>query len=95
MNFSELLRYRVSLINVFEEYGVASPRVFGSTVSGSATTESDVDFLVSWPVQHSLIDRIRLKNRLESILSTHVDLLTDQTIHPLIRESVTREARPI
>jgi len=95
MNFSELLRYKTVLIKIFNEYGVETPRIFGSTIHGSAREDSDVDFLISWPVQHSLIDRIRLKNELELVLNTKVDLVTDQTIHPMIRDNVLREARPL
>ncbi len=95
MNFSELLQYRPALMAIFSEYGVTSPRIFGSTIHGLARDDSDIDFLISWPVQHSLIDRIRLKGELESVLNTRVDLVTDQTVHPIIREQVLREAKPL
>lgn len=80
-------------MNLFDRYGVEDPRVFGSVVKGLAREDSDVDFIVSWPAQHSLFDRIRLKNELEAILQKHVDLVTDESLHPLIRDSVLKEAK--
>lgn len=95
MNYIELLKYKPLLMKIFEQYGVTHPRIFGSVVRGVAGPKSDIDFLISWPVKHSLIDRIDLKNKLESILHTKVDLVTDQSLHHLVREKVLQEAKDL
>jgi predicted nucleotidyltransferase len=50
---------------------------------------------VSWPKRHSLFDRIRLKRELESLLQNKVDLVTEKSLYPRIREEVMRSAKPL
>ncbi len=95
MQYTELLKYKPVLMRIFEEYGVTRAQVFGSVAKGSAGSDSDIDFLISWPIRHSLIDRLALKDKLENTLHVKVDLVTDKTLHPLIREDVLREARDL
>lgn len=95
MHYAELLKHKSLLMNIFNEYGVVHPRVFGSVATETAESKSDVDFLISWPVKHSLIDRIALKEKLEELLRVKVDLVTDKTLNPMIRQAVLREARDL
>ena len=92
MDYNQLLQHKPEMIALFGEYGVTNPRVFGSTAHGTASENSDVDFLISWSTRHSLLDRIALKHKLESLLKVKVDLVTDHTLDPLIRDEVLKKA---
>lgn len=95
MNYQELLKYKTEIKKIFSEYGVVNPRVFGSTIRNQTKPRNDIDFLISWPTKHDLLDRIALKNELETLLDTKVDLVTDKTLHPLIKDNVLREAKTL
>jgi predicted nucleotidyltransferase len=95
MNYQELLNYKPQVMALFKVHGVVNPRIFGSTITGKQHRDSDIDFLISWPVKHSLFDRVALKNKLESLLHTKVDLVSDERLHPLVREQVLSEAKPL
>ena len=95
MTFDELLTHKTQIMSLFESYGVENPRVFGSTVNGHSNQNSDVDFLVSWPAPHDLIDRIRLKQELEDLLESKVDLVTEKTLYSSIKNQVMQAAIPL
>ncbi len=56
-----------------KEYGVKSITLFGSTARGDNHGDSDVDILVEMPPKIVLL--FELKNYLEKILNTSVDLI--------------------
>lgn len=75
--------------------GVKRASLFGSFVQGTATQKSDVDLLVELPKDASLMDLVRLKQRLEKDLDREVDVLTYDGIYHRLREQVLREQVPI
>jgi len=56
--------------------------VFGSVLGGDFDADSDVDFLATYaPGAHwSLLDRVRMKLELESLLNCQVDLLNRRAL---------------
>ncbi len=95
MQLDELMAHKNEILSIFKAYGVKNPRIFGSTASGNAGPESDVDFLVSWPARHSLFDRMRLQKSLSTLLKTRVDLVTDKSLYHGIRHQVILTARAL
>lgn len=63
-------------------HGVSSVRIFGSVVRGTATEGSDLD----------LFDLVSLKQELEGKLGRKVDVMTENSLSPYMRDSVLREA---
>jgi uncharacterized protein len=96
MNALEALRARESEIQtIAAKHGAGNVRIFGSVARGEATPESDVDFLIDvvgpttpWFPGGLLVD-------LESLLNCRVDLVIARSLHPLIRESVLKDAVPL
>lgn len=72
-------------------YGADNVRVFGSVVRGTAGPDSDLDILVRFSDDASLIDHIALMQDLEDLLGVKVDVVEDDMLHPLIRDKVLRE----
>jgi predicted nucleotidyltransferase len=75
--------------------GVEHLSLFGSWARGTAVPAlSDVDLLAEFDSgrEYSLLDRVRLENRLADLLGAKVDLAPAQTLKDGIRERVTREA---
>ena len=76
------------------EAGLGGLYLFGSTASGGATASSDVDlfFDISQPKGFDLFRLAALKERLESIVGTKVDVMSRQAIHPRRRAPVEEGA---
>ena len=75
--------------------GIARLRVFGSVARGEQGTESDVDILVDFEETNggvSLLDLVRLENRLSDLLGVHVDLVQEKSLKSRVRRNVNREA---
>ena len=69
--------------------------------SGSAdstycsTFNSDLDLLVDMAANRDLLDLIAFKQDLEDLLGYPVDIVTEQSLSPHLREQVLREAREL
>ena len=72
--------------------GVRAVSVFGSVARGEEDPGSDVDLLVDLSSDVSLFDFIGIKQRLEEILGTKVDLATKDMIRDRMRPGILREA---
>lgn len=69
---------QAALITALQRNRVAFAAIFGSRAKGSATAASDYDFLVEFSpgVRYSLFDIVEVKDALEHILHTRVDVIT-------------------
>ena len=76
-----------------ERFGVEKIGIFGSISRGDDTPSSDVDILVGFEEGQKTFDNyIELKFYLEELLEREVDLITIESVHPLMREHIMREA---
>jgi uncharacterized protein len=75
-----------------ERLGVKSLALFGSTARNEATSTSDVDILVEFNRSVGLFEFVRLKILLEEMLNRKVDLVTQDALHPALRERILNEA---
>jgi predicted nucleotidyltransferase len=76
-------------------YEVEKAAVFGSAARGDDTTESDIDLLVEFKGEKSLLDLAGLKLDLEELLHRKVDILTYDSLHPLLREGILSEQKAL
>lgn len=76
-------------------YGVKKAGLFGSFVRGEQCEDSDFDLLVEFEQGRSLLDLVGLKIDLEQKLGRKVDVLTYNSLHPLLRDKILREQRVI
>jgi hypothetical protein len=74
--------------------GVTRLALFGSVARGDASANSDFDLMADFDParEFSLLDRVRLENRLADILGVPVDLTPAQCVKDGIRERADREA---
>ena len=80
---------------ILVRHGVRSAAVFGSQARGEAGPESDLDLLVDYPPNASLLDIAGLKIELEEALNKRVDLGRPDCLHPAIRDKVLKQASKI
>jgi uncharacterized protein len=80
------------ILPILEKYHIRKAGIFGSSVTGQARPDSDIDILIEIPSDDiSLLDFVRIKLELEDALNKKVDLVEYSTIKPLIRERILQE----
>jgi predicted nucleotidyltransferase len=90
MNLSP--RTKKSISRMLIENGVKRAALFGSYARGDATKDSDIDLLIEFKGKtKSLLDLAALKIHLEEALGRHVDLVTYNSLHPLLRDKILSE----
>lgn len=83
------------IIPILKSQGVLKAALFGSVVRGEAKKKSDIDILVRFSGRKSLLDLVRLQFILEDELGRKVDLLTYDSIHPLLKDIILKEQKVI
>jgi uncharacterized protein len=71
---------------------VGSLRLFGSVARGEEVEGSDVDLLVQFNRPVGLFHFVKVKERLEEILGTEVDLVSQGGLKRQLRDRVLAEA---
>jgi len=90
-----LLLNKESILRLAREHGARNVRVFGSAARGEETEDSDVDVLVEMEDGRSLVDHVALQQDLEDLLGQKVDVVTEASLHPRMRDWVFRDAMPL
>ena len=83
---------RDQILAIARQYGARNVRVFGSLARGVGKRGSDLDVLVELESGRSLLDIIAIKQDLEDLLNTKVDVVTEAAVSPYIRDQVLRQA---
>lgn len=93
LSVSDVIREkREAIVRIAARHGATRVRLIGSVARGDARSDSDVDLLVTWSEETSLLDHAALKLELEGLLGRKVDIASDGWVKPSIRESVYRDA---
>ncbi len=75
--------------------GVSYAGVFGSFARGEAKETSDMDILVRLEKPMSLLQLIHFERELSQKVGRDVDLVTEDSLNPLIRGEVLRDIKTI
>jgi uncharacterized protein len=79
---------------IFAEAGLPEPRVFGSVARGDDDVTSDLDLMVPFTDQHSIIELLTLEHDLAELLTVHVDVVDARADSRVIEHAVS-EAVPL
>lgn len=80
---------------ILKQANITKAALFGSQVRGDMTVNSDIDILVDIPRGTTLLDLVGIKQDLENILNKKVDLITYNSIHPKLKDSILSNQYPI
>jgi len=83
------------ILPVLKRYGIKKASLFGSVVRDEQTERSDIDLLVELPETASLLELASLKLDLEEILRRKVDVLTFDSLHPLLKDKILHEQEAV
>jgi predicted nucleotidyltransferase len=87
----QILRVIAQNRDAIRRYGVRSLGLFGSHARGTATPESDLDFVVEFEAKS--FDRyMDLKEFLETLFGCPVDLVLADAVKPRLRDTILHEA---
>jgi uncharacterized protein len=86
---------RDEILRIAARRGARNLRIFGSVARGTASPQSDIDFLVDMESGRSLFDLGGLLNDLQDLLGRPVDVVTEAGLRRRIRARVLAEARPL
>jgi len=87
-----LERHRSEILRVASSHGARNVRVFGSRARGEGDEQSDVDILVELERGRTLLDLVRLKRELEELTHRDVDVVTDDGLSPILRDTILSQA---
>ena len=86
---------REGILRITAEHGARNVRVFGSVARGESRPDSDVDLLVEFDANRSLLDHVALVQDLEELLGMKVQVTTEDALHWFIRDRVLEQAVPL
>lgn len=89
INQIDLVKERI--LKILEKHDVSKASLFGSIVRDQMDEASDIDLLIQFRGDKSLLDLARLQLELQEELNCRVDLLTYNSLHPLLKERILNE----
>ena len=87
--------HRADLLALARRRGVTGVRVFGSMSRGDGGDNSDVDLLVTLAPGTSALALGGLLMDAQELLGRRVDVVTESSLHPALRDSVLAGAVPL
>ncbi len=88
---SQIEKLKEKILEKLREHEVKRASLFGSIVREEMTDESDIDILIEFRGTKSLLDLARLKIELEEVLKRKVDVMTYNSLHPLLKDQILAE----
>lgn len=79
------------IIPILKKNNVARAGIFGSYARGEAKKSSDIDILIKFKSDKSLLDVVRIERELGEKLGKKVDLVGYDIIHPKLKERILKE----
>ncbi|MBK5219205.1 MAG: nucleotidyltransferase family protein [Thermoleophilia bacterium] len=85
-------REREDINRIAAAHGARNVRLFGSVRRGESNSSSDLDLLVDMSEVRSLLDLVALGDELEEALGVEVDVVTERSVSPYLRDRILAEA---
>lgn len=94
---NNIAKIKKKITPILKNHDVKKAAVFGSFVRGEQNKKSDIDILIKFKNDNekSLLDLVALRLDLEEILKRKVDVLTYNSLHPLLRNIILKEQKAI
>jgi predicted nucleotidyltransferase len=94
MKRDDAIRQLTAHADAVKAMGVTALYLFGSTLRNEASEESDLDLFIDYDqaTKFSLLDLAGIKLYLEDELRLPVDVMTRDSLHPLLSEGIQQTA---
>ena len=87
--------HRTELLALARRRGITGVRVFGSMSRNDSNDDSDIDLLVTLAPGTSALALGGLLLDAQELLGRRVDVVTEASLHPALRERVMADALPL
>ena len=87
--------HRDAIHELVARHHASHPRIFGSVARGDDESGSDVDFVVDFTDDASLLDEVGLRLALRDLLQIEVDVVASDGLRGAFRDRVLSEAVPV
>ncbi len=88
---ADINQIKQKVLPILKQAGVIRSSLFGSVVRGEAGDDSDIDMLIDLPRGKTLFDLAGLQMDLEKALNKKIDLVTYNSLHPLLKDRILAE----
>jgi hypothetical protein len=92
MNKQEIYQ---KIAQFLKQLGVKKVAIFGSYIRDEEEPGSDIDVLVEFLDAKSLLDLVKIERELSEEIGIKVDLLTENSLSPYIKEYVEKEMKVV
>jgi len=92
---AQVTPYDDRIISYMVQHGAEKVAVFGSYARNEARSNSDLDLMVWFKEQKSLLMMIHIERELSELLGIKIDLLTEQAVSPYLIERIRNELKVI
>jgi predicted nucleotidyltransferase len=92
---AQITPYDDRISTYMREQGAVKVGVFGSYARNEARADSDLDLMVWFEEQKSLLGMIRIERELSELLGVKIDLLTEQAVSPYLIDRIRKELKVI
>ncbi|MBI3626779.1 nucleotidyltransferase family protein [Candidatus Uhrbacteria bacterium] len=86
-----ITKIRKLILPIIKNHGASRAGIFGSVARGENRRGSDIDVLVEFRKNMSLLRFIHIKHELEDALGRKVDLVDYKTLKPALRKGVLKD----
>ncbi len=83
------------LTELCKKHGVTVLKIFGSAAHGDEGPDSDIDLLIEFRDRKGLLELVGLEIELSEALGRKVDLVTEASLSPYIRDRILSSASVI
>lgn len=88
----EIVELVKRIVPILRDSGVVEASVFGSFIRREAHPDSDLDLLVRYKENVSLLDVSGLKCEFEKLLGNKVDLISKDYLKPRVKKRILQES---
>jgi predicted nucleotidyltransferase len=94
---ADLIARRDEIVAIARRNGASHVRIFGSVARGDSTAASDLDLVVRFDPDRSLMDHGMLIEELQDLLGVRVDVVSEAALAPCDRftHRMEQEAVPL
>lgn len=89
----QLTTIQQATIPILLSFGVKKAALFGSTARNENTKNSDIDLLVQLGKKMSLFEFIDMKQKLQEVLKSKVDVVQYDKIKPSLKSFILRDEK--
>jgi len=83
------------LVRLCRQHDIVKAGIFGSMVRGESDDASDIDLLVEFSADKSLLGMIAIERHFSDVIGRKVEVLTETDISPYLRDRIRKEALTI